>query len=127
MAGFLDAVVKGADLSDDAQLLELGRQFEKLWQRERDVEAALKSGNMSLDEQDRRLDEAAASTEYVVKEIFSSPVTTIDGLIVKARAVQWQQGTAEGILSGRYSDGMTIIVRDLLRLRSSGSWESHQT
>jgi hypothetical protein len=120
-------VVKDGEKSDDARLLELGHDFERLWQHERDAEEALKSGNISLEEQDRRLEEAAASTELIVKEIFSSPVATIDGFIVKARAVQWQQGSAAGILSGRYSDGMTTIVRDLLRLRKSSSWESQQT
>jgi hypothetical protein len=119
----LDAVVKGTDLSDDAKLLELGQQFEELWRHERHVEDALKSGNLSLDEQeqDSLLEEAAASTEAIANEILNTPVGSLAGFIVKARAVQWQQGTAEGILSGRYSDGMTIIVRDLLRLRGSGS------
>jgi hypothetical protein len=49
----LDAVVKGTDLSDDAKLLELGQQFEELWRHERRVEDALKSGNLSLDEQEQ--------------------------------------------------------------------------
>ena len=124
MTRLLDAVVKGTDLSDDAELLELGQQFEELWRHERHVEDALKSGNLSLDEQEQELpllEEAAASTEAIANEILNTPVSSLAGFIVKARAVQWQQGTAEGILSGRYSDGMTIIVRDLLRLRGSGS------
>ena len=49
--------------------------------------------------------------------ISACSATTLEGLRVKARAVQWQLGVTEGegLPPGGRSNGMTSIVEDFLR------------
>jgi hypothetical protein len=72
----------------DAKMLELGAQLEVAWAEENAVN--LKTDLMDdFVEADRLCGEAADRTSAIVAQIERLSASTIDGLLVKAKAVMW--------------------------------------
>jgi hypothetical protein len=103
-----------SEVASDTRLCELGRQLEELWQKEQ-IEEASKEGSFSIEEEDRLLDEVISPEATIIHEIVRTPAATIAGLVIKARAVQWQQGIRDGFLPDGHTNAMISIVNDLLR------------
>lgn len=102
------------EFASDARLCELGRQLEELWQKEQ-IEEAAKEGSFSVEDEDRLLDEVISPEATIIDEIVRTPAVTIAGLVIKARAVQWQHGLRDGFLPDGHTNAMISIVNDLLR------------
>ena len=107
-------------VASDARLCELGRQLEGLWQKEKGVEEAVRDGSFSVEEEDRLLDEVILPEATIIDEIVRTPAATIAGLVIKARAVQWQEGIREGFFADGHTNAMISIVNDLLRWQANG-------
>ena len=96
---------------------ELAKRFEEAWAAEKAAEHTLKAAQTPADE--KPWDDAYAVTQKVVNEIEAMQATTLDGLRLKARAVQWCYGT--DVIDLRCDQDTTdlrlatSIVEDLLR------------
>ena len=111
------------EVASDTRLCELGRQLEELWQKEQIEEAAME-GSFSVEAEDRLLDEVISPEATIIDEIVRTPAATIAGLIIKARAVQWQQCIRDGFLPDGHTNAMISIVNDLLRWQVNGPKQS---
>jgi len=111
------------EVASDARLCELGRQLEELWQKEQ-VEETAKEGSFSFEEEDRLLGEVISPEATIIDEIVRTPAATIAGLVIKARAVLWQQGIRDGFLPDGHTNAMISIVNDLLRWQVNGPKQS---
>ncbi len=69
-----------SELHPDAQLIGLGAEFEKAWEREK--VAVLAGDNAAVSQ-------ACDRTGLIVEQIERRAATTFEGLWVKARAVSW--------------------------------------
>lgn len=109
------ATVPAIAKSADADLLELGREFEAAFAIE---EAARHIGRETDDW--TAWDAAYAKTDAIVKRIEKMPATTMEGVHVKARCVQWCYGSDPVFHDlENYTTDMRLaqgIVLDLLAL-----------
>ncbi|WP_191060998.1 hypothetical protein [Geminicoccus harenae] len=71
----------------DAELLRLGRELERAWAEERAAHAATEG--TFTHEADEYTDPFVELSSDVVRKIEAIPALTVDGLLVKVRAIQW--------------------------------------
>jgi len=69
-----------SELHPDAQLIRLGAEFEKAWEREKVAVLA---------DDDEAVNQACDRTGLIVGQIECRAASTFEGLWVKARAVSW--------------------------------------
>lgn len=100
-----------------AMVAELAKRFEEAWAAERAVEHLLDTAKTIEDEEP--WEAANLATQKVVDEIESMKATTLEGLRLKARAVQWCHGNdTVDLRCDQDTTNLrlaTSIVEDLLR------------
>jgi hypothetical protein len=104
----------------DAELLRLGQELERAWAEERAVIAA--TADSYTHEADEYTDAMAAITSAIVERVEAIRALTIDGLFVKARAIQWCRDS-DAFERDEYEGGTTdvrlacSIADDLMLMR----------
>jgi len=71
----------------DVELKHLGGELEDAIAAEKAIEAAYNAGQ--YEDEDVALDATYASTHAIIDQIVAIPASTIEGLRIKARAIQW--------------------------------------
>ena len=71
----------------DVELKHLGAELEDAIAAEKAIEAAYNAGQ--YEDEDVALDAAYANTHAIIDQIVAIPASTIEGLRIKARAIQW--------------------------------------
>ena len=99
LAAAAHTVALAPGMSDD--ILELGKQFEKSWAAEK---AFYASHDLADPANDAGFDEVYFRTQNLVDLIEKAEATTLEGLRVKARAVQWCYGDDPMKLDGDTTD-----------------------
>ena len=117
-AGAAAATVAVPAVADtaDAELLALGMEFEAAWAREVALFASF--GDDLTEAQGVALDRAYGAVGAVVDQIERMSARTLDGLKVKARAIQWcyHDDPVDLVVDRRTTDLVIAnsIIRDLL-------------
>jgi hypothetical protein len=97
----------------DAELIALEKELDEAWANERAVYAETKNDNS--EEADARCADAFEGTSDIVEKIDALPATTMDGLRVKAKCVEWCcAGDPKGITFGDTTD--VRIAAQIVRL-----------
>lgn len=116
-------------IDPEAELLRLGREFERLWSAEDDL--CLRFLGDQSDAASDAIDAAVNTTGAVVDKIEVIRATTLLGLIVKVRAFSWCHSndvvTAEELFGPKPSTDLRLmmgILRDLTLIKTPAGAEA---